>query len=538
MLKGFKNPSAMTHQFRDVPTAEMQRSNFKRSRAYKTTLDSGLIIPIFVDEALPGDTYRVNLTSVARLATPLVPIMDNIHVDYFFFAVPNRLVWTNWQKFCGEKVNPGDTTTYVVPQIAAPTTTGWAVGSLADYFGIPTEVDGFSVNSLHFRAYNLIYNEWFRDQNLIDSETVDTDDGPDAHADYVVLKRCKRHDYFTSCLPWPQKGTAIDLPLGTTAPVVTGANQTYDSSNTNALKFWDASDGSLDGVNRWTTGWGLTGTLHTVASGAANGGTNLQPSNLYADLTSATAATINSLREAFQLQKMLERDARGGTRYAEILKSHFRVDSPDYRVQRPEYLGGGTRPVVISPIPQTSEAGTTQQGHLAAIGYQSASGIGFTKSFVEHNVILGLMSIRADLTYQDGIDRMWSRQTRYDYYWPALAHIGEQEVLNKEILADGSAADDNVFGYQERWSEYRYGISKITGKLRSSYATSLDHWHLSQDFGGTLPVLNQSFIEEDVPIDRIIAVSSEPEFIFDGFFDVICTRPMPTYSVPGLIDHF
>ena len=537
MDKGFKQPSVMTHSFSQVPQANMERSNFRRSRGYKTTFDSGWLVPIFVDEALPGDTYRVNLTSVARLATPLVPIMDNLHMDFFFFAVPNRLLWENWQKFCGEKTNPTDSTEYLVPQVPAPTTTGWEVGTLGDYFGIPTEVDGFSVNALHFRAYNLIYNEWFRDQNLIDSVVVDVDDGPDDPDDYVLLRRGKRHDYFTSCLPWPQKGPGVELPLGTVAPVVTGDQRTWDSGNTGSMKMWRSSTGGLPSVNSYLE-LSSQGYVFYPAVTAHDFHEGVQPSNLWADLSSATAATINSLREAFQLQRMLERDARGGTRYTEILKSHFRVESPDARLQRPEYLGGGTTPVVIAPIAQTSQSDSSPQGTLAAIGFQNQSGIGFTKSFVEHCVILGLVSVRADLTYQTGLDRMWSRQTRYDYYWPALAHLGEQEVLNKEIYIQGTNDDDLVFGYQERWAEYRYAPSKITGALRSSYATSLDVWHLSQDFGASLPVLDQDFIEEYPPVDRILAVPSEPHFIFDGFYDVVCTRPMPTYSVPGMIDHF
>lgn len=537
MVKGFKQPTSDTHQFSQVPTSDMQRSSFRRSRAYKSTISSGYLIPIFVDEALPGDTFRVNMSTVARLATPIYPLMDNIHMDFFFFAVPNRLVWDHWQHFCGEKVNPGDTTTYLVPELVSPVGTGWAIGSLADYMGLPTGKAGLSVSALHFRAYNLIYNEWFRDQNLINSVNVPTGDGPDINGDYVLRRRCKRHDYFTSCLPWPQKGPGVELPLGTTAPVVTsGTNRTFDATNTVGVKMWAATTGSYPAATGMVA-IGTDGRLanHNSATSPVNA---LQFANVFADLSGATAATINSLREAFQLQRMLERDARGGTRYTEILKSHFQVESPDARLQRPEYLGGGSTDVVISPIPQTSLTSTTPQGHLAAIGYQSHSGMGFTKSFVEHMVILGLVNVRADLTYQTGVNRMWSRQTRYDFYWPALAHLGEQEVLNKEIFAQGTAADAQVFGYQERWAEYRYAPSMVTGKLRSSDPGSLDAWHLAQDFGATLPVLNQSFIEENPPISRVIAVPSEPEFIFDSWFDVVCARPMPTYSVPGLIDHF
>ncbi len=513
-----RHQSVMRKDFSEVPQADIQRSNFNRSHGLKTTFDSGYLIPIYADEALPGDTFNLKLSSMARLATPLVPFMDNIHMDFFFFAVPNRLLWTNWQKFMGEQDNPGDSIDFTVPVI---TPTGvWDEGSLADYFGIPTKSGTVQPNALHFRAYNLIYNEWFRDQNLQNSITVDLDDGPDAEADYVLKKRGKRHDYFTSCLPWPQKTTAVALPLGTQAPVKTDGLRTVG----NALGILDGNDVDskfyLD-----TAGFDLE---------LANSGSD---ELLYTDLSNATGATINALREAFQLQVMLERDARGGTRYTEIIKSHFKVTTPDQRLQRPEYLGGGTSPVNITPIANTSATATEKQGHLSAVGFHSQSGIGFTKSFVEHSVIIGLVSVRADLTYQTGIDRMWTRQTKHDYYWPALAHLGEQAVLNKEIFSDGTGADVLVFGYNERWAEYRHAQSKITGILRSNATLSLDNWHLSQDFS-VLPVLNASFIEEDPPIDRVVAVTTEPEFIFDSYFDLTCTRPMPTYSVPGLIDHF
>lgn len=525
MIKNPRMKTVMKHDFSKVPRADIPRSNFRRSHGLKTTFDSGYLIPIYVDEALPGDTFNVKLTSVARLATPLTPFMDNLHMDFFFFAVPNRLLWTNWQRFMGERdPDPDSSTDYTVPTV--PTVSGgFTEQSLADYFGLPIGVHPLSVNALHFRAYNLIYNEWFRDQNIQDSVKVDRDDGPDLLSDYVVLKRGKRHDYFTSCLPWPQKGEEIQLPLGSDAPIY-GKGVVFDGTqnNDNLINILDVPEGNLkllQSGNEYVSGF----------TGSAGTG------QLMTDLSGATASTINSLRQAFQLQKLLERDARGGSRYTEILKSHFRVESPDSRLQRPEYLGGGSSLVNVTPIPQTSQSDTTKQGHLTAVGFQSQSGIGFTKSFVEHCTIIGMVSVRADLTYQQGMNRMWSRQTKYDYYWPALANIGEQSVLNKEIFTQGTGDDDLVFGYQERWAEYRYYPSKITGILRSEAAASLDLWHLSQDFGA-LPVLNSAFIQENPPVDRVVAVTDEPEFIFDSYFDIITTRPMPIYSVPGLIDHF
>jgi len=510
--------SVMQHDFSKLPDADIQRSSFNRSHGYKTTFDAGYLVPVFVDEALPGDTFSLNPTLFARLNTPIYPLLDNAFLDIHFFSVPVRQIWDNFRKFMGEQTNPGDSTDYLVPTMDAPVG-GYTNQSLQDYLGIPTQVAGLSHSALFTRAYNHIYNEWFRSQDLIDSVTVDTDDGPDDPADYTLLKRNKRHDYFTSSLPFLQKGDAVTIPLGTSAPIH------HNAIDGDALTVYSEQNTAFHRM-----GAGTTVTASSVADSTAD-------RQLYTDLSTATAATINQLRQSFQIQKLLERDARSGTRYAEIVKGHFGVNFMDV-TYRPEFLSGTSVPINIESVPQTSSTdATSPQGNLSAYGTAVMSRGGFTKSFTEHCIVMGIASVRADLTYQQGLNRMFSRSTRYDYYWPALSHIGEQAVLNKEIYADGSANDDDVFGYQERYAEYRYKPSMITGKLRSNDAQSLDAWHLSQDFS-SLPGLNQTFIEENPPFDRVVAVPSEPDFLLDCYFNFQCARPMPLYSVPGLIDHF
>ena len=529
MSRPGKKLSVNDYSFQVVPQADIPRSSFDRSHGHKTTFDAGQLIPIYLDEALPGDTFNLNMSGFGRLATPIHPIMDNMYLETFFFAVPYRLIWDNWQKFNGEQENPGDSTDYVVPTVNVVDEV--QSQTLADYLGIPLAITQIGrVSSLPFRAYQLIWNEWFRDQNLQDSIDVPKGDGPDNSfvSLFELRKRGKRHDYFTSCLPWPQKGEEVLLPLGTQAPITGfGVNATSSFGGTNTLMH-EAGGKDVTYLKYEVDGLRMEEDPN-----------NPGYPNIYADLSSATAATINDLREAFQIQKLYERDARGGTRYIEIIKSHFGVTSDDARLQRPEYLGGGRQAISIGEVPQTfqSDTGTSPQGNLAATGCVGFTDHGFTKSFTEHCLLIGLMCVRADLTYQQGLNRMWWRQTRFDFYWPALSHLGEQAVLNREIYIDGTEADADVFGCQERYAEYRYKPSMITGKFRSTDPQSLDFWHLSQDFE-TRPQLNAEFIEENPPIDRVIAVPSEPHFLFDSWFKLTCARPMPTYAVPGLIDHF
>lgn len=535
--------SVMTSQqhFAHVANPKIQRSSFDRSHGLKTTCDAGILYPIYLDEALPGDTLNLTATIFGRLSTPLKPIMDNIFADVHFFSVPQRLLWTNWQRFNGEQDNPDDSTDFLMPILSNPNEP-FASNTIFDYMGLPTLVDNITnindIRSDPFRAYNLIWNEWYRDENLQDSVSVPLGDGPDSVSNFELLPRGKRKDYFTSCLPWAQKAEPVSIPLGTSAPVlgIGKATGAFNGTPVNNIR-------ESDGVQR--TYAASKSINYDEAAGAGEFVVRQNPDiagypGIYADLSDASAVTINALREASQIQVMYELDARGGTRYTELLRSHFGVTSPDARLQRPEFLGGFTTQININPIAQTAPTveDQTPQGNLAAMGTFSHSNKGFIKSFVEHELVLGFISFRADLNYQNGLNRMWTRSTRFDFYWPSFAHLGEQAVLNKEIFTQGTTADDSVFGYQERYAEYRYKPSQITGLFRSNYPTTLDYWHLAQKFT-TLPALNAGFIVENPPLDRIVAVPSEPKFLLDVFFNIKHARPMPTYSTPGsLVNRF
>ncbi|WNK13685.1 MAG: major capsid protein [Microvirus sp.] len=535
-----RNKSVDATHFAMVPDADIPRSSFNRESSIKTTFNAGYLVPFMLDEVLPGDQFKIHATLFARMTTPIFPIMDNLHLDTFFFFVPNRLIWTNWVKFMGEQDNPADSISYVIPQCVSPAG-GYAVGSLQNYMFLPSvgQVLGgntYSHSVLPLRGYNMIYNEWFRDENLQNSVVENKGDGPDLYTDYTLLRRGKRKDYFTSALPWPQKGgAAVTLPLGTSALVKLDTTLTGKMTMRNAATRALTASGNPLGSNASSEIATQTTLIPQVID--PNG-------QLYADLSTATAATINQLRQSFQIQKLLERDARGGTRYTEIVRSHFGVISPDSRLQRPEYIGGGSTMVNINPVAQTNAStvtgSTTPLSTLSGFATAIARN-GCSYSATEHGYIIGLMSVRADLTYQQGLDKHWSRSTRYDFYFPVFAALGEQTVLNKEIYLDGSANDALVFGYQERWAEYRYKPSKITGLFNSRAAGTLDGWHLAQNFT-SLPTLNNTFIVDTPPMDRILAVTgttaNSSNFYLDGVIEQTVARPMPMYSVPGLIDHF
>lgn len=570
------------HRFSDAPAMYMKRTKFDRSHVYKTTFDSGKLIPVFVDEVLPGDTTRMSVNYFARLATPIKPIMDNIYLDWFFFFVPNRLVWEHWQNFCFEQEDPDDSTDYVIPTVSATGNSENAyIGSLWDYFGLPVNTSGnlSGISALPFRCVYLIWNEWFRDENLQKSVKIQKGDtnevlnsarssdqpswvfssGTNIFPGFACPPRGKRHDYFTSALPWTQKGPGVSIGLAGVASIVDPSPTTgyllhsdrNELAAVSALKpDYPSTGGDLVGASNGELKFSRSSENYSSVGGFAgnSGGTTtiaafpahgFLANDSYVDLDTSSIFTINSLRTAFQMQKFYERLARGGSRYTEVLRSFFGVVSPDARLQRPEFLGSFTKMVNVNPIAQTSATdNTSPQGNLSAYGVTAARFHGFTKSFVEHGYIIGFVCARADLTYQQGINKMWLRSTVYDFYWPTFAHLGEQAIELREIYAQGSEDDSKVFGYQERYAEYRYKPSQITGKFRSSVVNgSLDKWHLSQFFKNA-PTLNEEFIVENPPIERIIAVPSEPEFLLDVGFRYTTVRPMPMFGTPGLVDHF
>lgn len=535
--------------FAMIPQANIRRSVFDRSHVYKTTFNEGQLIPYFVDEVIPGDTFTLNPVEFCRLATPVVPFMDNIYIESFFFFVPSRLVYDKWVNLCGEQENPEDSTDYLVPTVSL---TGDMTNKLPDYMGIACSNGTFnniSVNCLPFRSYWLIWNEWFRDENLQKSikvskgesntvldpmgqSTVNPNYGlPSGVSNwYDPAPRGKRYDYFTGALPWPQKGPAVDLPLGGSAPVLSDSGIRLTDSSTGKTAFLS---GAVSGD--WPNN------MITFGSYNANFTHKLDLKNdsgVYADLSSVSMVTINSLRQAFMLQRYYEIDARSGTRYTEKLQAHFGVTNPDARLQRPEFLGSHSSMMNINPVTQTSSTdSTTPQGNLAAYGLNAQRYHAFTKSFSEFGYVIGLINVRADLTYQQGVNKMWLRSDVLDFYWPSFAHLGEQTIQNIEIYCQGNDEDKKVFGYQERYAEYRYKPSLVTGQFRSTYKEPLDIWHLSQKFA-TLPMLSDEFIQDHPPISRVVAVPSYPHFLLDVKFNLKCIRPMPMYGIPGMMGHF
>lgn len=549
------NRNTNTHFALNPTKLDMSRSTFNRSHSVKTSFNVGDIVPFFCDEVLPGDTFDITTSKVVRMPSLLTPIMDNLYLDVYYFFVPNRLVWSHWRELMGENTQSAwiPTVEYQVPQIQAPAG-GWSIGTIADYFGVPTGVAGLSVNAMPFRAYALICNEWFRDENLSDPLNIPVDDATvvgvntgtfvtDVAKGGKPYKAAKYHDYFTSCLPSPQKGPDVKIPVAQSAnlPVIPLAEK-VPSSLLSAPYTAQAVGGAWGGDNL-VLSFKADGTEERNGSFTGSYSQTGVPviDNLWAVEQNPVAATINQLRMAFQIQKLYERDARGGTRYIELLKSHFGVTSPDARLQRPEYLGGNRIPIVIDEVNQTSgtvSAGTPQ-GNPTGQSRTTDVHHDVKKSFVEHGFLIGVMVARYEHTYQQGLERFWSRKDRFDYYWPVFANIGEQAVLNKEIFCDGSAKDNEVFGYQEAWADYRYKPNRVTGEMRSAAAQSLDIWHLADDYSA-LPSLSSSWINEDSsPVNRVIAVSenNSNQLWCDIFVKNRCTRPMPLYSIPGLIDH-
>lgn len=532
------------NRFAENPQVEVSRSRFQRNSDNKTTFNTGDLIPIYLDEVLPGDTHQIDLACVMRMATPIFPVMDNAFCDFYFFFVPNRLLWEHWKEFMGENRETAWTpkTEYSIPQVTAPTG-GWAEGTLADYLGLPTKVEGISVSALPGRAYGLIYNEWFRNQNVTqptlvevtDANTTGKNDGIATNDSAITLakplKAAKTFDYYTGALPEPQKGEPIQLPMQGNAEL-----KLYTLDGNSEIT-WPKPSSTAAKLTEFTEILQITGEQTGLRVDANRSGST-NTGMLKADMSSVTAATINQLRQAFQIQKLLEKDARGGTRYREVLREHFGVISPDSRMQIPEYLGGYRLPINVSQVIQTSATdNTSPQGNTAALSVTTMNKGMFTKSFTEHGFIMGLAVVRTDQTYQQGIERMWSRKGRYDYYWPVLANIGEQAILNKEIYAQGNTKDEEAFGYQEAWADYRYKPSKVTGLFRSNAQQSLDAWHYAQDYN-KLPTLSTAWMEQgNAEMKRTLARSDQPDFIADFYFMNKTTRCMPVYSIPGLIDH-
>lgn len=540
-----------------LPHVDISRSRFDRSSSIKTTFNAGDVVPFFLEEVLPGDTFSVDSSKVVRMQTLLTPMMDNVYLDTYYFFVPNRLVWQHWKEFCGENNESAwiPETEYAIPQLKSPAG-GFEVGTIADYFGLPTGVANLSVSALPFRAYALIMNEWFRDENLMDPLVVPTDDATvtgvntgtfvtDVAKGGKPFVAAKYHDYFTSALPAPQKGPDVQIPVASAGnmPVVPLAEKVPSSmiGNQSYTASWignKPTSGDMFSIGFDTDG---TQANRNQTVGSVSGKPIID--NLWAvGSGNAAAATINQLRMAFQIQKFYEKQARGGSRYTEVIRSFFGVTSPDARLQRSEYLGGNRIPININQVIQqsgTGSASTTPQGTVVGMSQTTDTHSDFTKSFTEHGFIIGVMCARYDHTYQQGIDRMWSRKDKFDYYWPVFSNIGEQAIKNKEIYAQGNATDDEVFGYQEAWAEYRYKPSRVTGEMRSSYAQSLDVWHLADDYSG-LPSLSDEWIREDAKtLNRVLAVSDQNsnQFFADIYVKNLCTRPMPMYSIPGLIDH-
>lgn len=542
------------NRFAENPQVGVSRSRFQRNSDNKTTFNAGDLIPVYLDEVLPGDTHQIDVACVMRMATPIFPVMDNAFCDFYFFFVPNRLLWQHWKEFMGENKETAWTpkTEYSVPQVTAPEG-GWAEGTLADYLGLPTKVAGISVSALPGRAYGLIYNEWFRNQNVTqptlvevtDATTTGKNDGSTTNDSAITLakplKAAKVFDYYTGALPEPQKGEPITIPLGGNANVLMYSDKELTKpiwSETGNIAWPTMESLTARSKNTPPTHTATDQTSGNVADAVDESGNPVTTAFLGANLSNITSATINQLRQAFQIQKLLEKDARGGTRYREVLREHFGVISPDSRMQIPEYLGGYRLPINVSQVIQTSSTDSTSpQGNTAALSVTTMNKSMFTKSFTEHGFIMGLAVVRTDQTYQQGIERMWSRKGRYDYYWPVLANIGEQAILNKEIYAQGNAKDEEAFGYQEAWADYRYKPSKVTGLFRSNANQSLDSWHYAQDYD-KLPTLSTEWMEQnDTEMKRTLAVQNQPDFIADFYFMNKTTRCMPVYSIPGLIDH-